>query len=154
MRIPLLAALAVLTLSSPAYAFPIAPDTINNIQGLALKGFDPVAYFTDGKPEKGDPAITSRYQNMIYEFTNAEHKAMFEKQPTRYAPAFDGYCASGVANKLKIDIDPHAYAINAGELDLFFSEEARDDYQGDLAQKSAAAKKNWPAVRKMTDIIR
>jgi hypothetical protein len=158
MRIALLAALSLVWLAGPALAdgstAAIDPAAVNNVDNLALKGFDPVAYFTDSKALKGDPKITSQFQKVTYEFVSAEHKALFEKNPTHYIPSYNGFCASGVSNGLKLDIDPHAYAINAGVLDLFFSEETRDSYEADLAQRSQLAKKNWPAVQKLAVIIR
>lgn len=138
--------------STPALA--IDPDAVNNVESIALKGFDPVAYFADGRPRKGNPGITSQYEGVIYEFVSAEHKAQFEKDPARYVPMFAGFCAFGVTEGLKIDIDPHAYAINDGKLAVFFSDEARDAYQGDLANKSAEAVQKWPEVKKLSTVVR
>jgi len=139
-------------LQVPAAA--IEADAVNNVESIALKGFDPVAYFLDGKPRKGDPGITSRYQGVVYEFANAANKAAFDKEPAKYVPEFNGYCAFGVTEGLKIDVDPHAYAINAGKLNVFFSEEARDAYQQDLSAKSKEAHEKWPEERKLTTVVR
>jgi hypothetical protein len=146
------ALLAALFLTAPARA--IDPDAINNVEEIAMKGFDPVAYFVDGRPRKGDPEITSRHNGVLYEFVDKDHKALFDKEPDRYVPIFNGFCAFGVWEGLKIDIDPHAYAINDGKLNLFFSDEARDIYQKDLAVKSREAAEKWPEVKKLSKVIR
>ena len=148
-----MAALAVLFALSTA-AFAIDPKAVNNVEDIALKGFDPVAYFVDGKPRKGDPEIVSQYQGVTYEFANKDHKVLFDKEPAKYVPIYNGFCAFGVWEGLKIDIDPHAYAINDGKLAVFFSDEARDAYQGDLANKSREAAAKWPEVQKLSKVIR
>lgn len=135
-------------------AFAIEAKAVNNVEGVALKGFDPVAYFVDSKPRKGDPSITAKYRGVTYEFVNAEHKALFEKDPAKYAPEYNGYCAFGVTEGLKIDVDPHAYAINHGKLNVFFSDEARDAFQSKLEENIADAQKKWPTVQKLTKVIR
>ena len=152
LRLFLASLFAILLLAAPARA--IDPDAVNNVEEIALKGFDTVAYFTDNKPRKGDPEITSRYQGVTYEFVSKEHKALFDKEPAKYVPIYNGYCAFGVWEGLKIDVDPHAYAINDGKLAVFFSDEARDAYQGDLATKSREAAAKWPEVKKLSKVIR
>ncbi|MBY0613477.1 MAG: tat pathway signal sequence domain protein [Beijerinckiaceae bacterium] len=144
--------LALFLFSVPSFA--IDPNAVNNVEDIALKGFDPVAYFVDKRPRKGDPEITSRHQGVVYEFVDKDHKDIFDKDPAKYVPIFAGFCAFGVWEGLKIDIDPHAYAINEGKLAVFFSEEARDIYQGDLANKSREAQAKWPEVRKLSKVIR
>lgn len=143
---------AVALFSGPALA--IDPNAVNNVEGIALKGFDPVAYFVDGKPRKGDPEITSQYEGVTYEFAVKEHKVLFDKEPAKYVPIYNGFCAFGVWEGLKIDPDPHDYAINDGKLAVFFSDDARDAYQKDLANKSREAAAKWPEVKKLTNVIR
>ena len=145
-------AFTFLLFAAPALA--IEAKAVNNVENVALKGFDPVAYFTDGKPRKGNPGITSKFQGVTYEFVNKDHKAQFDKEPAKYIPAYNGFCAFGVTEGLKIDIDPHAYAIDDGKLNVFFSEDARDAFQNDLAKKSKEAEEKWPAVQKLTKVVR
>jgi YHS domain-containing protein len=61
-------------------------------RGVALEGYDPIAYFTDGKPQKGDANIEATYNGALYHFTSQAHREMFEKAPSKYAPAYGGYC--------------------------------------------------------------
>src|SRR5262245_34453285 len=65
---------------------------LKNKEGAAILGYDAVAYFTDGKPAKGNPKFKSTYEGANYYFASAEHKAMFDVNPAKYAPAYGGYC--------------------------------------------------------------
>ena len=67
-------------------------------KGVILKGYDVVAYFKQGKPLKGNPAIESTYQGVTYLFASAANKADFDKDPAKYVPQYGGFCAYGVAN--------------------------------------------------------
>ena len=60
--------------------------------GVALEGYDPISYFTDGKPALGDPKIEATFNGALYHFISQEHRATFETDPTKYAPAYGGYC--------------------------------------------------------------
>src|SRR5258708_33349075 len=145
-------ALVFLLFGTPALA--IEAEAVNNVEGIALKGFDPVAYFADSKPRKGNPEITSKFEGVTYEFVSTDHKALFDKDPAKYVPAYNGFCAFGVTEGLKIDVDPHAYAINDDKLNVFFSEEARDLYENDYSSKSREAQEKWPTVQKLTKVVR
>lgn len=145
-------ALLAAAIATPAMA--IEPSVVNNVEGVALKGFDPVAYLVDGKATKGDSSITAEFQNVTYDFASKEHKELFVANPEKYIPTFNGFCATGVSNNFKVDIDPHVFAINDGKVDLFYNEALRDTYQADLKKRQAMAKDNWPAVDKMTKVIR
>src|SRR5712671_6190194 len=73
---------------------------------VALKGYDPVSYFTDGHPEKGSREFTASYDDATYWYKNAEHRALFVADPDRYAPQFDGFCAITVSRGGKYEPDP------------------------------------------------
>ena len=83
-------------------ALASAAEVINiDKSGLALQGYDPVAYFTDGKPVKGSPEFTASYKGATYQFASAEHKQLFEKSPAKYEPQFGGFCGYAASiNKL------------------------------------------------------
>lgn len=65
--------------------------------GVAIQGYDPVAFFTDHKPVKGSPQFQSDYHGAKYYFASADHKAAFDKMPAQYEPQFGGYCAYGAS---------------------------------------------------------
>src|SRR5947209_11049708 len=91
---------------------------------VALQGYDPVAYFTDGKPQKGTADFNASFDDTTYWFKNAEHRALFVASPDRYAPQFDGYCAIMVSRGGKYEADPEAWAIADGRLYVFSSKES------------------------------
>jgi YHS domain-containing protein len=79
-----------------------AAEVVNiDKNGLALQGYDPVAYFTDGKPVKGSPEFTAIHKGSTYQFASTEHKQLFEKSPAKYEPQFGGFCGYAASiNKL------------------------------------------------------
>src|ERR1700758_4510020 len=88
-------------------------------QGVILKGYDVVAYFKQGKPVKGNPAIESGYQGATYLFASSADKADFDKDPAKYAPKYGAFCSYGVANGGLADLEgPRAFAVYKGKLYL------------------------------------
>jgi enamine deaminase RidA (YjgF/YER057c/UK114 family) len=86
---------------------------------LSISGYDPVAYFTDGKPVQGKAEFEYLWHKLRWHFANGEHRDLFVKEPSRYAPQYDGYCAMGVTNgdaAHKDTVDPEAWAIVDGKL--------------------------------------
>jgi YHS domain-containing protein len=78
---------------------------------LAIKGYDPVAYFTEAKPVQGSSQFTAEHLGATYYFSSAQHQSLFEGNPNKYAPQYGGYCAFGVSKEYKFDIDPEAWAV-------------------------------------------
>jgi YHS domain-containing protein len=134
---------ALLTLASAAFA----KDLVNvNWSGVAIKGYDPVAYFTDGKPVKGDAQFQSTYQGAIYEFASAAHRAAFDKAPAKYAPQFGGFCAYAVSQGHTASISPEAFQIVDGRLLLQYDLGVRDKFNQDTAANLKKADANWPGL--------
>ncbi|MFT3785510.1 MAG: YHS domain-containing (seleno)protein [Tepidisphaeraceae bacterium] len=115
--------------------------------GTALKGYDPVAYFTDGAPKEGDKSITASYQGATYRFTSVEHRQLFEKEPPKYAPQFGGFCAFAVSKGYTANIDPNAWDIVDGRLILQYSLDVREQFRKDTSGNLAKADANWPRIR-------
>jgi hypothetical protein len=84
--------------------------------GLAMRGYDPVAYFVVAKPTPGNAAHTSIHDGAIFRFESAANKSLFDAEPAKYAPQFGGFCAYAVANGYKYDADPTVWAIVDGKL--------------------------------------
>lgn len=98
------------------------PDLFQE-NGVAIAGYDPVAYFTLGEASKGAAANSSSYKDATYYFSNAEHKALFEANPEKFLPAYGGYCAYAVAdNSFKMEPDPENWVIQDGRLLLFYDD--------------------------------
>ena len=98
-----------------------APSARSEEPKLSISGYDPVAYFTEGKPVQGKSEIEYLWHKLRWRFASNQHREMFTKDPDRYAPQYDGYCAMGVSNDdaaHKDTVDPEAWAIVDGKLYL------------------------------------
>ena len=114
--------------------------------GLAVQGHDVVAFFTDGKPEKGAPQFASSYGGATYYFASAEHKSAFEKDPAKYVPQFGGYCAFGVSKNKLVPIEVDAFQVVNGRLLLQYDKGIRDKFNKDTAGNLKLADTNWPGL--------
>jgi len=114
--------------------------------GLALQGYDPVAYFTEGAPTKGSWKITSAYKDATYRFATEEHKAAFEADPKAYLPEYGGYCAFGAAMGFKFDGDPNHWKIVDGELFLNISQDVQERWVADIPGFIEKADANWTDI--------
>ncbi len=86
---------------------------------LAIKGYDPVAYFTESRPMVGDPRYSHEWDGAVYRFASAEHLAMFKAEPDRYLPQYSNFCAASVAKGVKVHGHPEYWLIVDGRLYLF-----------------------------------
>jgi YHS domain-containing protein len=127
---------------------------INQVEGLALHGFDPVAYFTQNKAVKGEPVLTASHRGVTYQFASQEDQAAFQANPAKYVPQYGGFCAFAASVGIKADIDPHAFAINDGKLYVNYSDKALQAYQRDVKANTENADHNWPEVAKQSKLIR
>ncbi len=114
---------------------------------VALKGYDPVSYFTEGKPEQGSGQYTFVFDDSIYWFKSAEHRAQFAADPERYAPQFDGYCAIQISRGQKVEPDPEAWTITDGKLYVFSAKIGVPMFQGQSASIVEKASANWQTLR-------
>ena len=115
---------------------------------VAINGYDPVAYFTAGRPTQGAATFKATYQGAEFRFANAANRAAFTANPARYAPQFGGYCAWAVSQGYTAGIDPNAWAIVDGKLYLNYNRSIQTRWQGDRANLIQAANRNWPNVLK------
>ena len=114
---------------------------------IALSGHDPVSYFTDSRPEKGSSEFWFAFDDAIYLFRSAEHRAMFAADPERYAPQYDGFCAAGVSKGYKTEPDPEAWVIANGKLYVLMLKERVPEFKRDAAAFIDKANANWPGLR-------
>jgi YHS domain-containing protein len=114
------------------------------ITGIALDGYDPVAFFTDGRPTHGDFNITATYQGATYFFASKKHKRMFESDPQAYAPQYGGYCAFGVAAGALFPVDIDTWQIRNGKLYLNLNPGILEQFNKKFDSQVARADKNWP----------
>ncbi len=138
-----------------AFVFSLLPNAASFAQSdpakplrVVLKGHDPVAYFTESRPVKGDPKISYDWDGERYLFSNAGNRNKFAANPERYAPQFGGYCTGSMSRGVQFEADPEAWIIVDGRLYVFGQVKLRDIAQKDprwLAEKVAAARENWRA---------
>jgi len=127
-------------------AFAAGVDINASSTGLAMQGYDPVAYFTDGEATKGDYTITAIYDEALYRFASEEHKALFEENPEAYVPAYGGYCAFGTAMGFKFDGDPTYWRIVDDVLYLNLSGDIQERWEGDVPGFIVKADSNWTDI--------
>jgi hypothetical protein len=110
----------------------------------AIKGYDPVAYFTQSKPVKGSKEYRMKWLGAYWQFSSAVHMKLFSENPHRYAPQYGGHCATGMAisGGLTRDIDPEAWAIVDNKLYLNYSKETNTLLTGNVISLEKADK-NW-----------
>ncbi len=133
-------------LAASAAAIPVfAGDVTHSTPGIS--GYDPVAYFTDGKPVRGSGYHVTVHNGVTYAFANADHKKLFVADPNKYLPAFGGYCAYGVAVGKKFVSDPEAWKIVDGTLYLNLDKGIQEKWQKDIPGYIKNARKNWGEIK-------
>ena len=116
---------------------------------LSISGYDPVAYFTDGKPIQGRVDLEYLWHKSLWRFASSEHRDLFSKDPVHYAPQYDGYCAMGVTNDAaahKDTVDPNAWAIVDGKLYLVHNRYWLAEWQRQAKEYIKRADADWQAV--------
>jgi hypothetical protein len=113
---------------------------------LAIRGYDTVAYFTDGKPVQGIPQFESVWQGARWRFANAEHRELFMSRPESYAPRFGGYCIMALTHGETARSDPEAWIIIDGRLYLGAGGDDIDKLKKDPAGTIAKAEAEWNAL--------
>ena len=130
-----------------------ATDRINisPASGLALHGYDPVAYFVNGEPRRGDDVFRYEYQGVTWRFSNAANKQAFIDSPERYIPQYGGYCAYAASKNALADIDPAAWTIHNNRLYLNYSLNVRRIWRSDRDPNIKAADQFWPELAKQAN---
>jgi len=115
---------------------------------VAIRGYDPVAYFREGGPRQGKPEFAVQHDGATWWFASAEDKALFEADPDKYMPAFGGFCAYGTSRGYLVKIEPEAWSIVDGRLYLNYDLGVRDTWQKDTKGYIDQANANWPKLDK------
>lgn len=137
----LAAYLTTLVLTSTAGA--AEPSINKNGDNLAINGYDTVAYFTKGTAARGSAEHEVEWQEARWHFASAEHRKLFEADPSRYAPQFGGWCAAGVAKGEYYEVDPEAWAIVDGKLYINYSRNVRGKWLETPSEQIAKAEEVW-----------
>jgi YHS domain-containing protein len=142
-----LAGLILMAMVLTACGTPYA--TVKDTSGdpVMLLGFDPVAYFTEGKPVRGNPSHKVKLAERTYHFASAQNKAAFEANAGKFEPQYGGFCASGAAYAIKLGSDPTAWQIHDGRLFIFGDVLGHEAWKLDPAWNVSHADRHWPDVK-------
>lgn len=139
------ATLLVLAVVLACPALAQKPEVFSERDG-AIRGYDPVAYFTRGAPVKGTKQFSYPWRGATWYFATAENRDKFASDPERFAPKYGGYCAFGVADGYTVAIDPQAWSIVNNQLYLNYSLSVRERWNKDIPGYIRKADTNWPRV--------
>ncbi len=152
-----LAAFAVaglLSAGAPAFAGPEVNTSTGIVTadgkpapGLAVHGYDVVAYFTENKPVKGDAKFALIHGAATYRFANQSHLNTFKADPAKYLPAYGGFCAYGVSVSAKFDGDPEKWKIVDGKLYLNLDSGIQQEWLKDVPGNIKKAEAIWPGIK-------
>jgi YHS domain-containing protein len=141
-----LGAALMLAVLAPGARAKEPPVYTGLVKGVAVGGYDPVAYFTEGRAVPGSKDITLEHEGATWRFATEASREAFKADPTRYAPQYGGYCAYAVANGYTAKGDPEAWSVHEGRLYLNYDRTVRSTWEKDKVGYIAKAEKNWPGV--------
>jgi hypothetical protein len=144
----------VIMLGASLCALPIGAATTEHVvvdrnTGLAIGGFDPVAYFTEGAPALGRGEFELRHAGAVWRFRNPGNRAAFAADPDIYMPRFGGYDPVGIGRGVTIPGDPRLWQMAGERLFLFHSPENRAAFAADSGRAVDVAEKEWPKVQRI-----
>ncbi|MBI1251626.1 MAG: YHS domain-containing protein [Alphaproteobacteria bacterium] len=139
------ASLGVAAFAAPAYADQPATYT-GRLSNVAVGGYDPVAYFTDGRPVRGNQQFRILHRGAEYRFASAEHLATFRANPDRYVPQYGGYCAWAISQNYTAPGNPNNWRIVDGKLYLNYNADIQRRWEGNIPGFIRDANANWPNV--------
>lgn len=124
------------------------PLVVNAATGLALSGYDPVAYFTNRRPELGKVSLETTFDGAVWRFRNVGNQTAFREHPDVYRPRFGGYDPVGIARNRSVPGNPLYWAIADEKLYLFYSDNDRQAFLASPARFLEAAERRWPDVQR------
>lgn len=114
--------------------------------GNAVHGYDPVAYFTEGRALRGDAALSHTWKGARWLFANARHRDLFAADPERYAPRIGGFCAVGAVNGRMAEVDPRQWLVIRDKLYLYLDASVRQIALEDVERSAAEAEAQWTGL--------
>jgi YHS domain-containing protein len=122
---------------------PVNAHVVGGASSVMLKGHDVVSYFVDNKHALGSAQFASQYEGVNFYFASAAHKALFDKEPTKYLPQYGGYCANGIVYGIPWGGDADSWMMIGGKLYMFGGQGSRDGFLLDVPGNTALADKYW-----------
>jgi YHS domain-containing protein len=144
--VTVLLALGLLVQAALTPAFAKDPVYTGTFSSLAVSGYDPVAYFTEGRPIEGSGEHEYEWSGATWRFSSADNLNSFKSNPQAYAPQYGGYCAWAVSQGYTASSDPQAWRIHDGKLYLNYSEGVQKTWAQDVTGNITKADTNWPKV--------
>ncbi|HWB26928.1 MAG TPA: YHS domain-containing (seleno)protein [Chitinophagaceae bacterium] len=138
--------LAAVLVAGFTTAFAQKAEVFND-DGIAVHGYDVVAYFTKSQPVKGDSKFALKWNNATWYFASQADLDLFKASPAKYAPQYGGYCAYGLSQGHKASTKPEAWTIINGKLYLNYNMDVKDKWQKDTNGYIVKADANWPALK-------
>ena len=115
--------------------------------GNAIQGYDPVAYFKESKPVKGNEQFNFKWNDANWIFSSQQNLDSFKLNPEKFAPQYGGYCAYGMSDGHKAPTNPEAWTIVDGKLYLNYNSKVKVYWNKELAKRIEDADKNWPEIK-------
>lgn len=122
-------------------------DELYAEEGIALAGYDPVAYFTMEEALEGSDQYTAEWGGAVWHFVNQDHAALFAADPEKYTPKYGGFCAFGVSKGYEMKPDVTAWEIHDGQLYLYFSSDVSDVWAQDRETNQSDADAQWDRIQ-------
>jgi hypothetical protein len=138
---------AIAGLAIAAQAATTERVVVDRYTGLALGGFDPVAYFTDARPLAGRPGFEASEAGAVWRFRNEDNRAFFLAHPEIYGPQFGGYDPTDLARGVAVAGSPTFWLVAGQRLFLFGHAESRDAFAADPARFAREARQRWPVLQ-------
>ncbi|WLD57940.1 hypothetical protein NFC81_14680 [Salinispirillum sp. LH 10-3-1] len=132
-----------LLLALPAISAAVEPVYTGFRSQYAIQGYDTVAYFTQNQAVRGDTEFQSEWQDTLWLFSSAKHKALFDANPEAYAPQYGGYCAYAMADGKAVRVDPTAFSVIDDKLYLNFSRRIQSRWEADSSSFIERANPHW-----------
>jgi len=148
MRTPVLALACAIALTAglTPRAHAVGPINKSLFGGLAIKGYDPVAYFADQKPVKGSKDFTTEWNGATWRFASKSHRDQFTATPEKFAPQFGGYCAWAVSQNSTANVDPTQWTVVDEKLYLNYDKNVQKKWLANRDDFIKKAEKNWPGL--------
>lgn len=131
---------------TPGAPVSIAPVDTERLAGVAISGFDPVAYFIEKQPVEGSSATSLMWNGAEWRFASERNRAMFRASPQRYAPQFGGYCSWAVSQGYTASGDPQAWTIRDEKLYLNYNLDVQQEWEKDISGNIEKGDKHWPTI--------
>ena len=135
-------------------ALTVMAGSYHETDGVAIEGYDPVAYMTEHKAAKGHAEFSNVHKGSVFHFKDAANRDAFIANPDKFAPQYGGYCAFGVSRGYKAATSPDAFTVVDGKLYLNYNAEVKTMWSSDIPAYVRKADRNWTVVEKTTKVSR